>query len=241
MIVALVKVLGFLITEGMENVEHYKMVVLRERAPWQPTGSGGRRGRARGGSSAGADGVFGAMETYLCFWCQSASVCFSEVDKQAHSIVLTSGKSRDGCHITEARVVRGRREWAEGILSKKRCSLCQLCQFILEMTCAHITAPLIYITTADHVGLLRSFSVAGTLSPLDSFAGELGVQFPHRLEAPHVINVAKQCLVTSVGYFSGVSLDSRCGGKMVETAVHFSRLSGRVESRARQRTEWRID
>lgn len=50
---------------------------------------------------------------------------------------------------------------------------------------------------------------AGTLSPLDSFAGELGVEFPHRLEAPHVINVRKQCLVTSIGYFGGVSLDAR--------------------------------
>ncbi len=63
----------------------------------------------------------------------------------------------------------------------------------------------------------RLFSVAsplpprfsGTLSPLDSFAGELGIDFPHRLEAPHVINVRKQCLVTSIGYFGGVSLDAR--------------------------------
>lgn len=51
--------------------------------------------------------------------------------------------------------------------------------------------------------------MTGTLSPLDSFAGELGIDFPHRLEAPHVINVAKQCLVTSVGFFDGVSLDAR--------------------------------
>ena len=56
---------------------------------------------------------------------------------------------------------------------------------------------------------LRVARVTGTLSPLDSFAGELGIDFPHRLEAPHVINVAKQCLVTSVGFFDGVSLDAR--------------------------------
>ncbi|CAN0460042.1 unnamed protein product, partial [Ectocarpus sp. 8 AP-2014] len=79
------------------------------------------------------------METYLCFWCQSASTCFSEIDKQVHSVVLTSG----------------------------------------------------------------------TLSPMNSFAGELGIEFPHRLEANHVINVKKQCLVTSVGYFGKVSLDAR--------------------------------
>eukprot|EP00752_Nemacystus_decipiens_P006081 g5489.t1 len=131
---SLVKVLGFLLAEGMENVDHYKMVVLRERGPWEPAGSRGRRGRNRGGA-----GSITAMETYLCFWCLSASTCFSEIDKQAHSIVLTSG----------------------------------------------------------------------TLSPLDSFAGELGIDFPHRLEAPHVINVRKQCLVTSVGFYGGVSLDSR--------------------------------
>ncbi|CAN0502629.1 unnamed protein product, partial [Ectocarpus sp. 12 AP-2014] len=131
---SLVKVLGFLLTEGMENVDHYKMVVLRERGPWEPVSSRGRRGRNRLGS-----GSITAMETYLCFWCQSASTCFSEIDKQVHSVVLTSG----------------------------------------------------------------------TLSPMNSFAGELGIEFPHRLEANHVINVKKQCLVTSVGYFGKVSLDAR--------------------------------
>lgn len=44
---------------------------------------------------------------------------------------------------------------------------------------------------------------------MNSFAGELGIEFPHRLEANHVINVKKQCLVTSVGYFGKVSLDAR--------------------------------
>lgn len=57
--------------------------------------------------------------------------------------------------------------------------------------------------------LFRVARISGTLSPLDSFAGELSIDFPHRLEAPHVINVAKQCLVTSVGFFDGVSLDAR--------------------------------
>lgn len=84
---SLVKVLGFLLAEGMENVDHYKMVVLRERGPWEPAASRGRRGRNRGGASSIA-----TMETYLCFWCQSASVCFSEIDKQVHSVILTSGE-----------------------------------------------------------------------------------------------------------------------------------------------------
>ena len=87
MTASLVKVLGFLLAEGMENVDHYKMVVLRERGPWEPAGSRGRRGRNRGGA-----GSITAMETYLCFWCLSASTCFSEIDKQVHSIVLTSGE-----------------------------------------------------------------------------------------------------------------------------------------------------
>lgn len=85
---SLVKVLGFLLAEGMENVDHYKMVVLRERGPWEPAASRGRRGRNRG-----RVGSITAMETYLCFWCQSASTCFSEIDKLVHSIVLTSGEN----------------------------------------------------------------------------------------------------------------------------------------------------
>lgn len=96
MTASLVKVLGFLLAEGMENVDHYKMVVLRERGPWKPAGSSrGRRGRNRAGG--GGAGSITAMETYLCFWCQSASTCFSEIDKQVHSIVLTSGEGeREG-------------------------------------------------------------------------------------------------------------------------------------------------
>lgn len=93
---SLLKVLSFLLVEGMENVEHYKMVVLRERAPWQPTdaGRGSGRGMARNrGRGGGVEsyGRSGAMEMYLCFWCLSASVCFSEIDRLVHSIVLTSG------------------------------------------------------------------------------------------------------------------------------------------------------
>lgn len=99
----LVKVLGFLLAEGMENVEHYKMVVLRERGAWQPAAPArgrGRRGRGRSGRGVGfgGGGTMGAMETYLCFWCQSAGVCFSEIDKQVHSIVLTSGELENVLH-----------------------------------------------------------------------------------------------------------------------------------------------
>lgn len=95
---SLVKVLGFLLAEGMENVEHYKMVVIREKGPWQPPGrrDRGRRASRGGGRRHGGTGRIEAMETYLCFWCQSAAVCFSEIDKQVHSIVLTSGEKTGG-------------------------------------------------------------------------------------------------------------------------------------------------
>lgn len=33
---------------------------------------------------------------------------------------------------------------------------------------------------------------SGTLSPLDSFSGELGLDFHVRLEAPHVVDVNRQ-------------------------------------------------
>ncbi|KAG2764511.1 Fanconi anemia group J protein [Phytophthora cactorum] len=36
---------------------------------------------------------------------------------------------------------------------------------------------------------------SGTLSPMDSFAGELGVDFPIRLEANHVVNMRKQVFI----------------------------------------------
>ncbi|GMF39530.1 unnamed protein product [Phytophthora fragariaefolia] len=36
---------------------------------------------------------------------------------------------------------------------------------------------------------------SGTLSPMDSFAGELGVDFPIRLEANHVVNMHKQVFI----------------------------------------------
>ncbi|CAM9782664.1 unnamed protein product, partial [Phaeothamnion confervicola] len=50
---------------------------------------------------------------------------------------------------------------------------------------------------------------SGTLSPLDSLAVGLGLDFPVRLEAGHVINVPQQCLVASVGRAGGVSLSAK--------------------------------
>ncbi|RLN82371.1 hypothetical protein BBJ28_00010567 [Nothophytophthora sp. Chile5] len=39
---------------------------------------------------------------------------------------------------------------------------------------------------------------SGTLSPMDSFAGELGVDFPIRLEANHVVDMRKQVFVSAI-------------------------------------------
>ncbi|KAG7384281.1 Fanconi anemia group J protein [Phytophthora pseudosyringae] len=39
---------------------------------------------------------------------------------------------------------------------------------------------------------------SGTLSPMESFAGELGVDFPIRLEANHVVNMRKQVFIGAV-------------------------------------------
>ena len=40
---------------------------------------------------------------------------------------------------------------------------------------------------------------SGTLAPLNSFASELGVQFPIRMEAPHCVDVGKQVWAGAVG------------------------------------------
>ena len=40
---------------------------------------------------------------------------------------------------------------------------------------------------------------SGTLAPLNSFASELGVQFPIRMEAPHCVDVGRQVWAGAVG------------------------------------------
>ncbi len=50
---------------------------------------------------------------------------------------------------------------------------------------------------------------SGTLSPLDSFATELGSDFTIRVEAPHAINVYKQCLAMSINSMGDIGLDGK--------------------------------
>lgn len=63
----------------------------------------------------------------------------------------------------------------------------QLC--LWTMSPAIVFAPL---AAKTHSVILTS----GTLSPLESFAGELGVAFPQRLEANHVIDMGRQVCVS---------------------------------------------
>ena len=54
-------------------------------------------------------------------------------------------------------------------------------------------------------GLCQTIILAsGTLSPMDSFSSELDMEFPIRLEAPHVINTATQVHVQAVANFNQV-------------------------------------
>lgn len=59
------------------------------------------------------------------------------------------------------------------------------------------------VTQGCHCVLLTS----GTLSPLDSFAGELGVPFPVRVEAGHVIDMDKQVKVAAVKAIGDIPLN----------------------------------
>ena len=60
------------------------------------------------------------------------------------------------------------------------------------------------ITENTHSVLLAS----GTLSPLDSFAGELSTPFPIRVEANHVINLSNQLVVGMISQFRNLSYNS---------------------------------
>lgn len=60
------------------------------------------------------------------------------------------------------------------------------------------------IVASTHSIILTS----GTLSPLDAFSAELGVAFPIKLEASHVINLSKQLFAGCFSTFNGHTLNS---------------------------------
>ncbi len=84
---------------------------------------------------------------------------------------------------------------------------------ITPLVCANTTpTPYIYSATCTMNHSRMSSSViltSGTLSPLDSFATEFGSDFPVRVEAPHVIDVYKQCLVMGISSMGGIGLDGK--------------------------------
>jgi len=60
------------------------------------------------------------------------------------------------------------------------------------------------VAFADVASQARSVILtSGTLSPMESFAGELGVDFPIRLEANHVVNMRKQVFIGAVMHGPG--------------------------------------
>ena len=65
---------------------------------------------------------------------------------------------------------------------------------------------------------------SGTLSPMDSFSGELGIDFPIRLEANHVINTKKQLWIGAVEY--GPNRVDLCATYKNQQTLHYQDALG---------------
>jgi Fanconi anemia group J protein len=64
---------------------------------------------------------------------------------------------------------------------------------MVDVTCCFLPCFVLCCTCRSLSSVARSVLLtSGTLSPLDSFSGELGLDFHVRLEAPHVVDVNKQ-------------------------------------------------
>jgi len=81
--------------------------------------------------------------------------------------------------------------------------------FTLSLWCLNPAVAFRKLERSTHSIILTS----GTLSPMDSFASELGTEFPIKLEAPHVVNMAKQVWAGAVGTGPG-------GEKLLATYRH---------------------
>jgi len=81
--------------------------------------------------------------------------------------------------------------------------------FTFSLWCLNPAVAFRKLERSTHSIILTS----GTLSPMDSFASELGTEFPIKLEAPHVVNMAKQVWAGAVGTGPG-------GEKLVATYQH---------------------
>lgn len=122
---SVINVADYMFRDELKYVDDFKLIVMRSRSLWN--GRNNRRGYNNGNNGGGSSSGDG-WQTKMCVWCLNAAVAFSDVIKEARSVILTSG----------------------------------------------------------------------TLSPMDSFAGELGTEFPVRLEANHVVNMRRQVFVGAV-------------------------------------------
>ena len=73
----LVAVFSFFLRDGMRDMEHFRLVVKKER-------------KFVKSSFKGMKGQF-VWESKLCIWCLSAAVAFQDVHQKAHSVILASG------------------------------------------------------------------------------------------------------------------------------------------------------
>jgi len=76
--------------------------------------------------------------------------------------------------------------------------------YVLCLWCMNPSISFAPLAAASRCVILTS----GTLSPMDSFESELGVSFPLRLEANHVINIKKQLWAGSLSRVGTTSLNS---------------------------------
>ncbi|KAL4529286.1 hypothetical protein Ndes2526A_g04083 [Nannochloris sp. 'desiccata'] len=81
--------------------------------------------------------------------------------------------------------------------------------FTFSLWCLNPAVAFRKLEKSTHSIILTS----GTLSPMDSFASELGTDFTIKLEAPHVVNMAKQVWAGAVGTGPG-------GEKLLATYQH---------------------
>ncbi|RLN97186.1 hypothetical protein BBJ28_00007138 [Nothophytophthora sp. Chile5] len=116
---SIMNVVDYMFRDESKYLDDFKLVVIKSRPLWR----GGGRFQSPNKSSNGNQ-----WQLKMCLWCLNAAVAFSDIVRQARSVILTSG----------------------------------------------------------------------TLSPMDSFAGELGTEFPIRLEANHVVNMRKQVFIGSI-------------------------------------------
>ncbi|KAI9915934.1 hypothetical protein PsorP6_007544 [Peronosclerospora sorghi] len=120
---SIMNVVEYMFRDSLKYIDDFKLVVIKSKSRWNENATFLSPTKRSGDE----------WELKMCLWCLNAAVAFSDIARQARSVILTSG----------------------------------------------------------------------TLSPMDSFAGELGVDFPIRLETNHVVNMRKQVFIGAVMHGPG--------------------------------------